>query len=740
MESKKLVSGLKLSTVKRGTCDACYFGRQTASHHHKQLQPRDSKPGERIHSDVCHVGKPDWDKRVCFITFKDESSGYRRVYGLRSKTQVAETIKSFLVDAERETKVKCISFRSDNGTEYVNEEVKSIFMSLGITHELSPPNCKEPNGMAERENRTLCDTARSFLALAGYSGGDSVRQQLWCEAVGYSAYVRNRVPNRNRTDVTPHELWYGIKPDVGHIRVFGCPAFVKVVEGQRKKMDDKSWKGIFVGFYPLSNSIVKVFDGHRVHRVSDVDVKDDNFCSSLFPYSNRIDSIGSEEESDSGSEDEFMSATDVTPVVTDTSGSSESGTVTINKPVDKSVGSDSVEDDLSQDMSELFSSSNPVDPTVAVKKKRGRLLGWKKTDQPQQPPHPMERRKKKQDEDEMYAMAAAAVVDPVTVKEAMDRSDASLWMDAMNDEMDSLLKNQTWILESAPKDRQVVSCRWILKSKLNPDSTLSKRKARLVARGFSQVPGVDFYETFAPVVRYESVRLILSLVAALDMDMLQFDVKTAFLNGSLEEVIYMDQPEGFNDGSGRKCRLLRSLYGLKQAPRNWNNRFGDFLRFSVTRQDEYDGLICAVKKSSLNSFMVALETEFDITCNDPNCYVGMEMKRDRDSKSIKMNQRGYIMRVLERFGLTDARTMKTPLEPNLILTAEKDEIDFGIPYREGIGCLIYLSQISRPDITFAVNRLACILIIANSNSLETCAASNEVSERDSGHQHHLWWI
>ena len=267
----------------------------------------------------------------------------------------------------------------------------------------------------------------------------------------------------------------------------------------------------------------------------------------------------------------------------------------------------------------------------------------------------------------------------------------------------------------------------VLKAKLNPDGSLERRKARLVACGYSQTHGVDFFETFSPVVRYESVRCVLALAAEKNMVLKQFDVKTAFLNGKLSEEVYMRQPEGYDDGSGRVCRLHKSLYGLKQSSRNWNETFSRFIEqegFHATAEDTCvylrkrgndwtiiclyvdDGLIAGTNESSVSSFISKLQKRFQVTVNEPTCYVGMEIRQDRKNKTIAVSQSGYIRRVLEKFGMTDANPVATPMEPSVKLMIEDSKDKFECPYREAIGCLNYLSQVSRPDITFAVNRLA----------------------------------
>ncbi|KAL9273838.1 Retrovirus-related Pol polyprotein from transposon TNT 1-94-like protein, partial [Drosera capensis] len=164
-------------------------------------------------------------------------------------------------------------------------------------------------------------------------------------------------------------------------------------------------------------------------------------------------------------------------------------------------------------------------------------------------------------------------------QEAQTHADKSQWMHAMQDEMMSLRKNQTYELTKLPKGKKALRNKWVFKLKKDGDGKLIKHKARLVVKGFEQKKGIDFDEIFSPVVKMTSIRVILGLVASLDLELKQMDVKTAFLHGDLEEEIYMVQPEGFVV-SGKEhlvCKLKKSLYGLKQAPRQWYKKFDSFM-------------------------------------------------------------------------------------------------------------------------------------------------------------------
>ena len=675
MANNNLVDGLELLTSKRGSCDGCHFGRQTSLNHKSRSEIRECKPGERFHSDLCCPNVASWDKHRYFMTFKDEASGFRIVKFTSSKDRVPALLKECLEIAERETGRKAISLRSDNGLEYCNKEVMALLSEKKIIHERSSAYVKQQNGMAERENRTLTDAMRSMLYDADITRDE--RDLLWAEAVNTAAYVLNRVPTRVRTDVTPFESWFGKKPTVRHLKVWGSPAFVRVPDEHRKKLDAKSRKAIFVGYDSQTDKIIRVFDRDRrkVERVGDFVVED----------------------------------TDVTPHID------------FRLPTYDDDVSVSGEDDVVDSETDL-----EAEPDDEIRKK-GRPKGRKnRTAEECKEFYGSRDGSSRNKTAALNAMAVA--MDPVTVSDAMNRDDGNLWKRAMKDEMDSLRKNETWSLQKLPAGRDVVSCRWLFKSKTNPDGTLSRRKARLVARGFSQVYGVDYEETFSPVVRYESVRIVLSMAASLNLEIAQFDVKTAFLNGKLDEEVYMEQPEGFDDGSGRVCRLMRSLYGLKQSPRNWNARMDDFLigqQFAPCDDDPCvyvrktgsdliilclyvdDGLLFGTSRSVIDNFLKHLKSTFEITLNDPKFYVGMELIRDRDSKSISISQRGYINRVLERFGLKDSKAVASPLEVTLKLEkSAENEDSFDCPYREAIGCLIHISRISRPDIAFAVSCLS----------------------------------
>jgi len=634
MTKNKLADGLEVILTKRDECDPCHFGKQTISSHPTR-EKRKCLPGQRFHSDVCHIGAMSWNKCKYFMTLKDEASGYRRVYFMRSKEEVSEILKEFFEDAEKETGKKAISLRTDNGTEYVNDKVKEVLKTMNITHELSPPNVKQCNGMAERENRTLCDTAQSLLFNTDLSKKD--RLLLWTEAVGTAAYLRNHIPNRGIINTTPYNEWYGKKPNVAHLRVFGAKAFVHIPDSMRRKMDPKARKTIFVGYDRFTDKVYRIYDPEKkiVERVADVVIEDvtDIVDQVLFPLS-------CEE-----SEEVFEEPT-----------------------TEESSAEDNTD--------ENFMNVNVNIQFILRIRKINIIFGSKSY----QKAIPLtDRVLRDRSNKSAYIAAMKVSLDPVSYEDAIARTDSTLWKKAMDDEISSLLENQTWELKTLPEGQPIVSCRWIFKLKLESDGTIKRYKARLVARGFSQTKGIDYFETFAPVVRYESVRIILSIAAKHNMELMQFDIKTAFLNSPIEEDIYMQQPEGYEDGSNRVCHLKRGIYGLKQSSRNWNNKFHEFATSQGLKRSESDpcvytrepntddwiilclyvddGLVACKRKEVLNEFVDSLKSEFEATCHEPSCYVGIEITRDQKTQTLCANQRGYISRMLCRFGLENCKSV-----------------------------------------------------------------------------------
>uniref|UniRef100_A0AAV1TYA3 Reverse transcriptase Ty1/copia-type domain-containing protein n=1 Tax=Peronospora matthiolae TaxID=2874970 RepID=A0AAV1TYA3_9STRA len=201
----------------------------------------------------------------------------------------------------------------------------------------------------------------------------------------------------------------------------------------------------------------------------------------------------------------------------------------------------------------------------------------------------------------------------------MESSDSGKWKEACDSEFDSLQRNDTWEIVPLPKGRKAIGCRWVFRVKENQDGEVERFKARLVAKGFSQKFGVDYEETFAPVAKFTSIRVVLSMAAKYGLMLHQMDVKTAFLNGSLNEDIYMDQPDGYLEATQPDyvCKLKRSLYGLKQSPRMWNQTIDGFMIKMGFKKCESDHCIY-IKRDDQDMILVVLYVDDLILASSNN--------------------------------------------------------------------------------------------------------------------------
>jgi hypothetical protein len=298
------------------------------------------------------------------------------------------------------------------------------------------------------------------------------------------------------------------------------------------------------------------------------------------------------------------------------------------------------------------------------------------------------------------------------------------WCNAMMEELEALKKNKTWELTDLPKGKNTVGCKWIYSVKQNAKGKVERYKARLVARGYSQTYGIDYDETFAPVAKMSTVRILISCAANFGWPLHQLDVKNAFLHGDLQEEVYMEMPPGFvrPETKGKVCRLKKSLYGLKQSPRAWFDRFrqvvcgmgygqcnGDhtlFYRHSeqkITILAVYvdDIIITGDDDVEIAKLKGCLSQAFEVKdLGKLKYFLGIEVARS--SKGIALSQRKYTLDLLDDMGMLGCRVASTPIDQNNKITAESGEPIDKEKYQRLVGRLIYLCH-TRPDISFAVS-------------------------------------
>ena len=270
---------------------------------------------------------------------------------------------------------------------------------------------------------------------------------------------------------------------------------------------------------------------------------------------------------------------------------------------------------------------------------------------------------------------SSKINDPISYKEAITSAQSTQWLEVMNDELKSMELNNVWDLEELPKGVKPVGCKWVYKTKLDPKGNVERYKARLVAKGFTQKEGVDYNETFSPVSRKDSFRIIMALVAHYDLELHQMDVKTAFLNGNLHENVYMTQLEGFlvKGKEHMVCRLKKSIYELKQASRQWYLKFHEVISNFDFKKNIVDQ--CIYIKISGSKFVILvlyvddillasnnldmlyetkrfLSANFDIKdLGEASYVIGIEIHRDRSRGILGLSQRAYIEKVLNKYNM-----------------------------------------------------------------------------------------
>ena len=322
--------------------------------------------------------------------------------------------------------------------------------------------------------------------------------------------------------------------------------------------------------------------------------------------------------------------------------------------------------------------------------------------------------------------------DKLTYRAAISGPESGEWQSAIEQEFNSLKENNVWTLETLPKGRKAIGCKWVFRKKDLPGGGI-RYKARLVAKGYSQVQGVDYTDTFAPVLKYQSLRMLMAIANEEDSHIHQMDVTTAFLYGELKEEIYMQLPEGFSHPGqeGKVWRLHKSLYGLKQSPRCWNARIHHFLLeqgFTVMKTDSAlyikgadkvkqiislyvdDLLIFSKDISAIRTIKASISAMFKVTdFGEVDTILGIKVTRNWEDGTLQMGQELYAQRILDRFKMGQCEGRSTPLVPGSKLsktmvpvTETEKQAMANTPYREAVGSLMYLMLCTRPDIAAAV--------------------------------------
>jgi histone deacetylase 1/2 len=699
--------GLSSSLSSNYSCNACLCNK---SHRlpFSNSTIVSTKPLEIIFSDVWTSPIFSHNGFKYYVIFIDHFTKYIWFYPLKNKSDVKEVFIRFRAIVEKHFNSTIKTLYSDNGGEYIS--LANFLSTNGISHLTTPPHTPEHNGYSERRHLHIVETGLALLTHA------SLPHSYWTYAFSTAVYLINRLPTPTLNLSSPYHKIFQTAPNYSKLRIFGCLCYPWLRPYTSHKLESWSKPCVFLG-YSLTQSAYYCLDPSTSRIYVSRHVK---FIESQFTFSSL-----------SGS-----------------SSTSLSNPITTWIPAPITVLSPASEPPLpmpsavfnTQQPQSAAPPSNPIQlpTTIATHTTSPSITSSTGTTStlhsppktPTLPTHSMTTRAKNNIHKPITKLnlhtrlSTSSDLEPTTVTKALLDP---RWRQAMSAECDALVRNGTWELVPPDSSQNIVGCKWIFRIKRNTDGSIDRFKARLVAKGFHQRPGVDYLDTFSPVVKPTTVRVVLSLAVSRGWTLRQLDINNAFLQGHLSETVHMQQPQGFvdQDHPSYVCKLRKAIYGLKQAPRAWYHELRTFLLHSGFKNSHtdtslfvlntagkkmyilvyVDGLIITGDHTTMiDSFVVVLAHRFSIKdLGQLSCFLGVEVVHNQHG--ILLSQRRYILDILARTHMADAKPVFTPIPTSPPLLKSGTALPDPSEYRTIVGSLQYL-LITRPDLAFAVNKLS----------------------------------
>ena len=767
-----IVEGIDLDMdSKPDFCEVCVKAKAARKPFPKKSTSERAKAyGDKVSADVWGPAQVEslGGKRY-YSLFQDKHSHEERIYFMRQKSETLDYYRRYeaWVKVQRNAVIKI--FGCDRGGEFTGKEFTDHLEHQGTVRHLTVHDSPASNGGPERANRTHLDIARAMIIQSGQPNF------LWAEAIRHSVWLRNRAITRAVPEAkTPYEIATHEKPNLAGLIEWGSKVWVKRLDVQ--KLEPRAFEAVFVGYDDESKGYRVYWQAKRhvsierdvyfnkneallpdtaqIEGETDSRANSGGFTTSIPPKP--VETItdpdrGAKELSNAPlTARNEQESTEIDPNQSDNPKTSQNPHNSNSIPFSHEKPPETEQEG--------------VDNFQLGRGKRARKPGgyYKALNEGEEEIRPgvaeanlavsldLDSGGVEANLGEWFGgieEAMAMSEDEPSLEEAMKGDEASKWITAMREEITQIEKVHTYDIVETPPEVNVVPCRWVFRRKRNGEGQVVRHKARLVAKGFKQQFGVDYHETFAPTVRPATLRLLLAVAAQKGSIVVQADAKNAYLHGTLEpnEIIYMDLPPKYSlfhdippnlKNKSIVCRLWRPLYGSKQGA----NRFRKFLveimmklGFTVCNADEAvfykfnpdgsyvivptatdDFTIIADSDKSANDFQDNLEKHVELVRLGPiNWLLGTTVERNLEKHSIILGQEAFIGQIIARFGLEDARTCSTPLNPNVDLTPGSDHVSTTLlspsektTYREMIGSLMYLSVMTRPDITFAVTTLS----------------------------------
>ncbi|CAI5519190.1 unnamed protein product [Closterium sp. Naga37s-1] len=692
-------------------------------------------PLEKVYSDILYNREPGQNAYNYTITFIDAATRYVWHLNLPSKDMAFEAFVAWLPVAERESGVKLKSFQSDGGGEYTSQRFKQYLAERGIKRLISLPYAHQQQGVAERMSRTLQNTMRKLLR------GMRLPTHQWPEAMDHAVMLHNLLSSSSLPNNTsPHLLWTGKLGSTKMLRVFGCMVQYRPPSARAGRFSQRAQWGLHLGIEKHYNAW-KIFD---VETKETVAARDVIFYERL-TLQTYLANLDENRDPTGGFRGDraFASAEDEADWDEQNveGASEEAGPLpycSVNVPMDDENPRESINDETYYH----FADNGYVTP-AQVNTNEAERIGPNFAPDPEagdEAAYPADMSLPRYTPSGLQILGLVTAVhgtdipkEPATVQQALGGEHREKWREAMDKELKALEERNTWKIVpiGVARNKTILTGKWVFRVKTKADGTIDKFKARWVVRGFDQEHGRDFTETFAPVSRHTSLRILLAIAAMKKKKLRQIDVANAFLYAPVDAEIFVELPHGTNGEPNQVCQLLKSLYGIKQAPRLWQQylharliRIGfkqlphDQGMHRLTKGADYILLIVYVDDllyiGSTDSVTTWFEGELqqDLTLTVSSTvtqYLGLNIREEEDA--IYLSAAKYADTIAKRFALTPT-IISTPYRYTSGNNKEGSALlkPAGIrDYQRKLGCLLFAAVTCRPDLSYSASQLATYL-------------------------------